>query len=205
MKKIAVALVAVVAAAGVGGAMLYRKKNAQVATPNNSGGGIPFAIDNLGTAKEVPVSAPPVQNSFLSNVVDTVSNILEPRGIRNKNPLNIKWASVNNWVGQVGKDSGGFSIFDKPENGIRAAAKILDSYARRGIVTIADIVKTWAPAADNNNVEAYTKHVEQVMGKARTHRISRADYLPLLRVMIKHENGKQPYTDAQILAGINAA
>lgn len=151
------------------------------------------------------VEVPDIDLSFMDQVVSNVTNVLQPRGIRNNNPLNIKWSSVNNWLGQTGKDSGGFSIFDKPENGIRAAARILDNYAKRGITTLGDIVKTWAPAEDKNNVEAYTEHVERGVGKSRGVRITRADYLPLLRVMIKHENGKQPYTDAQIIAGINAA
>lgn len=150
------------------------------------------------------VEVPEINLSFMEQVVDSVSNVFQPRGIRNNNPLNIKWSSLNNWNGQTGKDAAGFSIFDKPENGIRAAARILDNYAKRGIYTLGDIVKTWAPASEND-VESYVKHVEQGVGKSRTAKIGRADYLPLLRVMIKHENGKQPYTDAQILAGINAA
>lgn len=153
---------------------------------------------------------PPNYPLATTNIFDSVSNgvmslIGEPRGIRNNNPLNIRWNSANNWQGQTGRDSGGFSIFDTPVNGIRAAARVLDNYAKRGLTTIAQIIATWAPAADGNNVESYVSHVESVMGKSRNAKISRADYLPLLRVMIKHENGKQPYTDSQIIAGINAA
>jgi hypothetical protein len=193
-----------VAAVGAGAAFLLARHTAPQKTTAENSGGNEFKIDSLGNAYGVEKITPIEQNSFLNNVVSDVKNVFQPRGIRNNNPLNIKWASVNNWNGQTGKDSGGFSIFDKPENGIRAAAKILDSYARRGIVTIADIVKTWAPASENN-VDAYTKHVEQAMQKSRSHRVTRSDYLPLLRVMIKHENGKNPYTDSQILAGISAA
>lgn len=183
------------------GAALYffsRKNSAEKIAKKNTS-----PVGNISDGAKL-VEVPEINISFMNQVVDSVASVLQPRGIRNKNPLNIRWSSVNNWKGQVGKDSGGFSIFDTPENGIRAAARILDNYAKRGIFTLGDIVKTWAPAVENN-VEAYTAHVEKGVGKSRSTRITRADYLPLLRVMIQHENGKQPYTDSQILAGINAA
>lgn len=139
----------------------------------------------------------------VGNIMETVKNILEPRGIRNNNPLNIRWSAVNNWNGQIGQDSGGFAIFDTPENGIRAAAKILDSYNRRGITTLGKIISTWAPAIENN-VEAYLSHVEQLTGKNRNMAIVKAvgDYPPLLAAMIRHENGKQPYSMELIRAGV---
>lgn len=192
---------AIIGGAGVlGGAafMLSKKNRAMKIAPINSA-----PVGNISDGAKL-VEVPEINISFMDQVVDSVSNVFQPRGIRNNNPLNIKWSSLNNWNGQTGKDAAGFSIFDRPENGIRAAARILDNYAKRGIVTLGDIVKTWAPASENN-VEAYTKHVEQGVGKSRVVKITRTDYLPLLRVMIKHENGKQPYTDSQILAGINAA
>lgn len=163
-------------------------------------------VPPVATGNTNPPNYPLTSTTIFDSVSNGVMSLLgEPRGIRNNNPLNIRWNSANNWQGQTGRDSGGFSIFDTPVNGIRAAARVLDNYAKRGLTTIAQIISTWAPAADGNNVEAYVSHVESVMGKGRNVKISRADYLPLLRVMIKHENGKQPYTDSQILAGINAA
>jgi hypothetical protein len=172
-----------------------------------SGGAVDAAATPATTSNTNQPNYPlnPTANIFNSISDGVMSLISEPRGIRNNNPLNIRWNSANNWQGQTGKDSGGFSIFDTPVNGIRAAARILDNYAKRGITTIAQIISTWAPAADGNNVEAYTAHVESAVGKSRNSKITRSDYLPLLRVMIKHENGKNPYTDGQLLAGINAA
>jgi hypothetical protein len=140
---------------------------------------------------------------FKTAVESVMSLVTEPRGIRNNNPLNIEWNSVNNWNGQTGSD-GRFSIFDKPESGIRAGAKILDSYAKRGIITIQKIIETWAPASENN-VQAYVNHVSQLMGRsANTVVVKMAgDYVPLIAAMIKHENGKQPYSLATIQAGVS--
>ena len=49
------------------------------------------------------------------------------RGIRNNNPLNIE--AGENWQGLKGTD-GRFAIFETAEHGIRAAARILRTYAR---------------------------------------------------------------------------
>jgi hypothetical protein len=139
---------------------------------------------------------------FKTAVDSVMSLVTEPRGIRNNNPLNIVWSSVNPWNGQTGSD-GRFSIFDKPENGIRACAKILDRYAKRGIITIQKIIETWAPASENN-VQAYVNHVSQLMGRSANSVIVKmsGDYVPLIAAMIKHENGKQPYSLETIKAGI---
>jgi hypothetical protein len=148
------------------------------------------------------VKAEPI--GIFKTVVDSaMSLITEPRGIRNNNPLNIEWNAINNWNGQTGSD-GRFSIFDKPENGIRAGAKILDSYARRGLVTIQQIIETWAPAVENN-VQSYVSHICQLMGRSPGSVIVKAsgDYVPLIAAMIKHEDGKQPYSLATIQSGVN--
>ena len=44
----------------------------------------------------------------------------------------------------------------------RAAVKILRSYRKRGIVTVKDIIRTWAPPAENNT-EAYVKSLLSIM------------------------------------------
>lgn len=152
--------------------------------------------------------AVPDEGNFIGNVLsDSMVSIglKEPLGIRNNNPLNLRWYSTINWQGQVGQNRG-FAVFDKPENGIRAATRTLDTYSKRGINTVEKIVATWAPAVENN-VEAYISSVCKNSGLNRTQVISksRGDYLALLKAMIKHENGKQPYLDSTILAGIQAA
>lgn len=148
------------------------------------------------------------ESNFLNDIVsDSMSAIGlgEPLGIRNNNPLNLRWYSTINWQGQTGSNKG-FCVFDKVENGIRAAARTLDNYSAQGYNTIEKIINRWAPAVENN-VEAYIASVCASSGFNRSQVIykSRGDYLPLLAAMIKHENGKQPYSTSTILAGINEA
>lgn len=148
--------------------------------------------------------AVPNENDFLGNIMAAVG-ITEPLGIRNNNPLNLRYVAAINWQGQVGQNKG-FAVFDKPENGIRAATRNLDNYAKQGVNTIEKIIARWAPAVENN-VESYIQSVCKNSGFNRSQVISksRGDYLLLLKAMIKHENGKQPYLDSTIQAGISAA
>lgn len=82
-----------------------------------------------------------------------------PRGIRNNNPLNIRYNPRNNWVGQTGSD-GQFCKFSAPKYGIRAAVKILQRYAGNdGKTSVFEIINKWAPRADGNNTEKYIEAV----------------------------------------------
>lgn len=125
-----------------------------------------------------------------------------PRGIRNNNPGNIR-ADGTKWKGLVG-DDGSFCKFDKPENGIRAIARILATYKARGIKTVRQIIARWAPP-NENDTEAYIRSVAAASGIPENG-VPMQDQLPdLIAAIIKHENGEQPYTRAQIISGVMAS
>lgn len=86
-----------------------------------------------------------------------------PRGIRNNNPLNIRYNPRNNWVGQTGSD-GQFCKFSAPKYGVRAAVKILQRYAGNdGKTSVFEIINKWAPRADGNNTKKYIEAVCNAM------------------------------------------
>ena len=141
-----------------------------------------------------------------------------PRGIRNNNPGNIRWSN-DQWKGLIPKDQANdksFCVFRTPEYGIRAMARILRRYTqypgipnvgKPNIDTVREIISRWAPP-NENNTEAYIQSVAKSVGVAANSPIDVFDnaiMLKLLKAIIAHENGRQPYTDAQILAGINLA
>ncbi|PCJ11952.1 MAG: hypothetical protein COB04_18420 [Gammaproteobacteria bacterium] len=126
-------------------------------------------------------------------------------GIRSNNPLNIRYLETNQWLGQVGQSAGGYCIFLQPVYGIRAAARTLRSYQKRGVITLADIVSTWAPHGDNNPTNTYINNVATWTGIHRDAIISEADYPELLAAMIRQENGSQPYSMALIEEGVSMA
>ncbi|WP_087019049.1 virion protein [Thaumasiovibrio subtropicus] len=85
------------------------------------------------------------------------SNSSLPRGVRNNNPLNIRVG--NDWQGEaaISRDNA-FETFKSAEYGFRAATKVLRSYNRQGISTVAGIISRWAPS-NENNTEHYINSV----------------------------------------------
>lgn len=85
-----------------------------------------------------------------------------PRGMRNNNPLNIRFSEVNEWQGIIGRDKekGGMCVFATMYQGIRAAMLLINTYQRKyNKRTIREIISRWAPPQDKNNTEAYIKRV----------------------------------------------
>lgn len=137
-------------------------------------------------------------------------NATAPRGIRNNNPGNIRPGSP--WQGSLGSDGGpggGYLKFDTPANGLRALAKLLRNYQSSGQNTIRSIISKWAPASDSNNTTAYIAQVVKALGMGADEPLnvrSNDDRLArLVAAIIKHENGQQPYSAAQIAAAVQAA
>ncbi|WP_419810677.1 structural protein [Bacterioplanoides sp.] len=125
------------------------------------------------------------------------------RGIRNNNPGNIRKGA--DWDGAAG-DDGAFVIFDSPEFGIRALSKLLLNYERLyGLNTVSGIINRYAPTNENNTL-AYVESVAGKLGVNPHEQITVADRLPeLVKAIIYHENGQQPYSDDLIGRGIGMA
>ena len=128
------------------------------------------------------------------------------RGIRNNNPGNIRWGDKWKGLDEDGREKDkSFCVFKKPEYGIRALAKILRNYRDlHKITTVAGIIHRFAPPTENNTV-AYINHVAKIL-KVDTDDVIDVRFektmLDLIKAIIQHENGEQPYTDEQILKGI---
>lgn len=78
--------------------------------------------------------------------------------IHKGNPLNIRYNKENRWLG-FSRSERGFCCFKDVSWGLRAATLILRSYRKRGIVTVEDIISTWAPSSDNNPTVSYINYV----------------------------------------------
>ena len=129
---------------------------------------------------------------LISLLIGVLIMSLKPRGIRNNNPLNIRDYAGNAWQGKIGTDEKGFVVFDNPENGIRAAKKILQSYAKRGVTTLDAIVEAWAPKIENPT-RNYVTFVARILNKPENGEIVFSDYAELLSAMTFFENGDNPY------------
>ena len=129
-----------------------------------------------------------------------------PRGIRNKNPGNIKLGT--NWDGLAAEQTDPtFCIFDEAVMGIRALQRILLTYRfTHKKATIDEIIYRWAPPSENST-DKYVEFVCKKLDKEKNVRLNNSmeDYLPLVKAIIQMENGMQPYDDELLVEGMYKA
>ncbi len=131
------------------------------------------------------------------------SDMSMPRGIRNMNPGNIRHGG-GKWQGMAEVQGDPEYIqFVSPVYGIRAMGKLLLNYqSMYGLKTIREIINRWAPPIENETT-AYVRHVSSLMGWPEDYPITVAGVLPkLVKAIILHENGVQPYNDKTINEGL---
>lgn len=125
-------------------------------------------------------------------VVALRGDSMETKAKRNNNPANLRFYALG-WRGEVGHDEDGFSIFDKMENGVRAAyINMRTKYYRDGVDTIAKLIPVWAPAHENN-VEAYINYVAGRVGLLphEVFEFNSADAFNILQAIIRFEMGEE--------------
>ena len=129
-----------------------------------------------------------------------------PRGIRNKNPGNIKLGT--NWDGLAAEQTDPtFCIFDEAVMGIRALQRILLTYRfTHKKATIDEIIYRLAPPSENST-DKYVEFVCKKLDKKKDVRLNNSmeDYLPLVKAIIQMENGMQPYDDELLVEGMYKA
>lgn len=133
-----------------------------------------------------------------------------PRGIRNNNPGNIR-ISTESWLGKIDpiyNTDGSFEQFTFPEFGIRALAVNLKNYQiKHRLYTVRGMITRFAPS-NENNTNSYVNIVAKSLGISADTPIDFANpdvSLKLVKAIIKHENGVNPYPDNLIIRAINAA
>jgi hypothetical protein len=131
----------------------------------------------------------------------------EPRCIRNNNPGNLRLNGIP-WQGKSANQTDGtFIVFDSAHYGIRAMARTLGNYfTLHGLDTVAGIIGRWAPSVENNT-SAYVQDVASNMGVQPDWQLAdNADtMLSLVKAIITHENGQQPYSTDLIANAIASA
>lgn len=128
-----------------------------------------------------------------------------PRGIRNNNPLNIRYSANNNWKGRVAeKKDDSFEEFVSVAYGVRAACRLIQVYVKRyHCSTIRSIVYRFAPPSENDTL-AYYKYVRDAVGNLAV-RVDDPRFMGrLIGAMWYVENGIPPTHDQweQINSGI---
>jgi hypothetical protein len=153
-------------------------------------------------------SLTPAEKSTYRNAAPELSRIIEaggglgkapvkgtrlPRGVRNNNPGNLNFAGQEGAT-KEGGEKGRFAVFEDMSTGVSALVNQLEAYSRRGIDTITEIVNKYAPAGDNNDVQAYIKALASATGKDPNAKLDLSDMhtlVPLVKGIVEHEgNGK---------------
>ncbi|WP_324723850.1 hypothetical protein [Lelliottia sp. JS-SCA-14] len=127
-----------------------------------------------------------------------------PRGIRNNNPGNLNFANQAGATKEGGQ-GGRFAVFESMEHGVAALYKQLQIYFKKGVNTLSSIVKTYAPASDGNNVDAYVSALSKATGKGANEAIDAGDTTTIAKLMkgiVDHENGKGYISSSDIMGGI---
>lgn len=126
-----------------------------------------------------------------------------PRGLRNNNPGNIRWAKMFKQYGATPESSGdnpGFAVFPSMEEGVAQMRNQIGRYQTESkwgkIDTVRDIIAKWAPP-DENNTKQYIDFVAKQLG------VNPTDHLGLLtgkqvstvmKAISVMENGNQAKT-----------
>jgi hypothetical protein len=98
-----------------------------------------------------------------------------------------------------------FVTFTSPVYGIRAIVRIMKTYEERGINTIAEAISHWAPMTENDT-PAYIDAVCAECSVTMNQPVDFNTIMPqLVKAIIQHENGEQPYSDDIINQGIALA
>lgn len=129
------------------------------------------------------------------------------------NPGNIRKSPIP-WQGKTGETHNGFECFDTPEHGLRAMAKILlNYYFMYRLHTIRQIITRWAPPSENDT-EAYIDDVCDRCAINPNEDIQLDPHIPaseqtmlrdLIKAIVLHENGMQPYPDSVIIKAVSMA
>ncbi|BAE49269.1 hypothetical protein [Paramagnetospirillum magneticum] len=129
------------------------------------------------------------------------------RGLKNRNPGNLRFNPAVKWKGLTGQDNKGFCVFNSDEAGIRAAVIDLHTdYVRDHQCSVLALIAEYAPPVENDT-KNYAKFVADRLGVDPLATIPFTPHTAeeLIRAIIKMENGIQPYPDAVIVEGVAAA
>ena len=143
------------------------------------GGMMPYPMANGGGTprmSQVPQLTQAQLNAILANgITEEEAKLLEfygtsfddlTLGQRINNPLNIRSSDANPFEGYVpDRREGGYEGFESPDYGLRAADRILNTYAKDyGIDTLSGALSRFAPEADNNPTQSYIDFVAERSG-----------------------------------------
>jgi hypothetical protein len=130
-----------------------------------------------------------------------VADLTDPRGIRNNNPLNLKYIAGSPYNGQTGQDADGFGIYSSWQLGVRAGGLQLTKNFNNGADTVASLVQSWS----TTDIAPYQNFVAAQLGVSVSEPLDwTTDELPYVMAAIQFENGENPYASADVQAALQS-
>ncbi len=129
------------------------------------------------------------------------------RGLRNRNPGNLRHVPSNAWQGEIEPDAGGYCRFDTDHHGLRACALDVLTKWRRGLTSVRQIIAVYAPVSENPT-ERYVAAVAGALGVDPDQALALdapAELAGLLRAIVRQECGTVPYAADELIAASAAA
>lgn len=141
-------------------------------------------------------------------MITPIADIARPtRGLKNRNPGNLRANPKVKWRGQISVDAKGFAIFDDDVNGLRAIIIDLHTgYVRDHQVSILGLIAEYAPPVENDT-KKYARFVADRLGVDPLASIpfDRPTAAELAKAIVRIEQGIQPYADVIIACAVEAA
>lgn len=129
---------------------------------------------------------------------DYRNKISAPLALRNNNPYALRYAGED-WEGLSSREQNvGFYEFTNQDYGTRAGLITLyNGYIAQGLATPRQIISKYAPATDNNDVEAYAGYLAGKLGIGIDDGIQKSQFRDLARWIPVYEMGStyKPYFD----------
>lgn len=109
------------------------------------------------------------------------------RGMRNKNPFNIKHNPKNKWLGLLPEQDGEFCKFSSLQLGVRAGLVLLRNYIVKGVNTPRLIIKRFAPATENHT-DNYINFVSTFLDPDKVILYPSEDFVLLAIAILEYES-----------------
>lgn len=112
-------------------------------------------------------------------------------GIKNNNPLNIRFSSLNRWQGLCGSEKG-FCKFESMKFGLRAGLITLRTYINKhGLTSVKDIISRWAPSSENptcNYISYVSRYIFDAGGNPNDIKFGSLSFLRMVVAMCMFES-----------------
>ena len=136
-----------------------------------------------------------------------MTTYLGARGLRNRNPGNLRHTAAFTWRGEIAPDPDGYCRFDSAHDGLRALALDLLTKWRRSLNTVRKVVEVYAPPSENPT-QNYVANVAAALAVRPDETIDLSEIGTLavfVKAVVRQECGSVPFVVDDLLSAARDA